>query len=203
MPRVSNEHLEARRRQILTAAYRCFGERGFHKTTMRDICRAADLSAGAVYNYFSGKEEIVEAVAECGRNSARSLMDSIDKPEGAAEALAGIAAELIPMLDDPSGAESARFDVRLWGEAVHTPRLGKLFRKARDSAGDPFVEIIRKGQDKGEIRKDLDARAAGTVLLAILLGLQVQKAIDPRMKAGECTEVVKSLLTGAFARSNV
>lgn len=201
MPRVSTEHLEARKRQILIAAYHCFGERGFHKTTMRDICRAANLSAGAVYNYFTSKEEIVEAVAECGRSSTRSLVDSIDRPEGAAEALAGIAAELIPMLDDPAGAESARFDVRLWGEAVHTPRLRKLFRKARDSAGDPFVEIIRKGQDKGEIRKHLDARAVGTVLLAILLGLQVQKAIDPQMKAGECTEVVKSLLTGAFARS--
>jgi hypothetical protein len=105
------------------------------------------------------------------------------------------------MLDDPSGAESARFDVRLWGEAVHTPRLGNLFRQARDSAGEPFVEIVRKGQQRGEIRKDLDAHAAGTVFLAVLLGLQLQKAIDPKMKVGECSEVIQALLTGTFADS--
>ena len=48
MARVSQEHLDARRRQILEGAARCFARDGFHSTTMQDILRETGLSAGAV-----------------------------------------------------------------------------------------------------------------------------------------------------------
>lgn len=62
MPRVSQERLDARRRQILEAAARCFARNGFHATSMQDVLKEADLSAGAVYRYFSGKEELIAAI---------------------------------------------------------------------------------------------------------------------------------------------
>ena len=43
MPKVTEEHVEARRRQILSAALRCFAREGFHRATMQDICRQAEL----------------------------------------------------------------------------------------------------------------------------------------------------------------
>ena len=62
MPKVSAAHLEARRRGILKAAFRCFVRNGLHTTTVRDICRAANLSPGAVYRYFPSKQAIIEAL---------------------------------------------------------------------------------------------------------------------------------------------
>src|SRR5689334_18950733 len=64
MPRVSPEHLGARRRQILAAARACFVRDGFHATSMQDILRAADLSAGAIYRYFPSKDAIVATIAK-------------------------------------------------------------------------------------------------------------------------------------------
>src|SRR5512141_1828028 len=61
MPKVTEEYADTRRRQIIDAAYRCFARKGFHQTTMRDIYAETGLSAGAVYNYFKSKEEIIEA----------------------------------------------------------------------------------------------------------------------------------------------
>src|SRR5690242_15007919 len=61
MPKVSEQHMEARRQQIIDAAYRCFARKGFHQTTMRDIYEEAGLSPGAVYHYFSSKADIIEA----------------------------------------------------------------------------------------------------------------------------------------------
>src|ERR687892_1283375 len=63
MPKVTEEHLAARRRQILDAALVCFSRRGFHQTSMQAIFEESGLSPGAVYRYFKSKEEIVEAIA--------------------------------------------------------------------------------------------------------------------------------------------
>src|SRR3954466_4084938 len=62
MPKVTEEHVDARRRQILSAALRCFAREGFHRTTMQDIFREADLSPGAVYSYFTGKDELISGI---------------------------------------------------------------------------------------------------------------------------------------------
>ena len=63
MPKVSKQYLEARCSEILDAAVVCFARSGFHKATMRDIVQESRLSSGAIYNLFSGKQEIVAAIA--------------------------------------------------------------------------------------------------------------------------------------------
>jgi AcrR family transcriptional regulator len=55
---------EERIRNILSASKKLFLKKGYFSTTMRDICREAALSIGAVYFYFSGKEEIYARVCE-------------------------------------------------------------------------------------------------------------------------------------------
>ncbi|HEY3480630.1 MAG TPA: helix-turn-helix domain-containing protein, partial [Streptomyces sp.] len=75
MPKVSEEHKESRRRQIIDAAWVCFARNGFHKTSMPDVFAEAGLSAGAVYRYFSGKEALIAAIAEV---STQQFMDTID-----------------------------------------------------------------------------------------------------------------------------
>ena len=64
MPKVSDEHMEGRRRQIIDAAIACFARDGFHRATMQDICAEARLSPGAIYRHFPGKDAIVEAIAD-------------------------------------------------------------------------------------------------------------------------------------------
>ena len=64
MPKVSQEHLDARRRQILDAAIECFSEQGFHRATMHDIVQRSGLSAGAIYRYFESKDELIQAIID-------------------------------------------------------------------------------------------------------------------------------------------
>jgi AcrR family transcriptional regulator len=56
--------VERRRRQIADAAVRLFVEKGFHKTTTRQIARAADISIGSLYEYFTTKEDILYIVCD-------------------------------------------------------------------------------------------------------------------------------------------
>src|SRR5437870_5035015 len=77
MPKVTEAHLEARREQILDAAAECFARKGFHRSTMHDICQMAELSPGAVYRYFRSKDEIIEAMEEQGRQHSAAIIDAV------------------------------------------------------------------------------------------------------------------------------
>jgi TetR/AcrR family transcriptional regulator len=52
----------AKRDQILDAAVRCFGRYGYRRTSMETIAQAADVSRPALYQYFTGKEEVFRAM---------------------------------------------------------------------------------------------------------------------------------------------
>ncbi len=51
--------IAARKVQILDAAATVFAEKGFHRTTTKEIAKAADVSEGTLYNYFDSKEDIL------------------------------------------------------------------------------------------------------------------------------------------------
>src|SRR5581483_10690212 len=74
MPRISDARKDARRRQILEAAVRCFARDGFQGATIPDICAEAGLSVGAVYGYFASKDAIIAALAESGRRGTAALI---------------------------------------------------------------------------------------------------------------------------------
>jgi len=54
---------ERRRQEILTAAARVFSEKGYANSTTKEIADAADIAEGTLYNYFSGKRDILLAVS--------------------------------------------------------------------------------------------------------------------------------------------
>lgn len=62
---IKNQDLvELRRCQIVDAAVQLFIENGFHKTTTRQIARAAGLSIGSLYEYIESKEDVLYLVCD-------------------------------------------------------------------------------------------------------------------------------------------
>lgn len=51
--------IAVRRKQILDAATVVFAQRGFHRTTVKDIAKQADIADGTLYNYFQNKEDLL------------------------------------------------------------------------------------------------------------------------------------------------
>ncbi len=58
------ELVNRRRRQIVDAAVKLFIKNGFHKTTTREIARAAGFSIGSLYEYVASKEDILYMVCD-------------------------------------------------------------------------------------------------------------------------------------------
>jgi AcrR family transcriptional regulator len=58
MPKVSAEHKEARREQILAGAQRAFAKHGYEGATVTRLEEETGLSRGAIFNYFENKEAL-------------------------------------------------------------------------------------------------------------------------------------------------
>lgn len=87
------------REQILSAAASCFRERGIKATTMQEIAKRAGISVGNFYNYFDGKDAIIDEFAQ--REVAR-LACEIDEivngrvsPGGAATTVSRVFAQTV------------------------------------------------------------------------------------------------------------
>jgi AcrR family transcriptional regulator len=65
LTQVKNQELvDQRRLQIVDAAVRLFIEKGFHKTTTREIAQTAGISIGLLYEYVASKEDVLYLVCE-------------------------------------------------------------------------------------------------------------------------------------------
>ncbi|MGA7203864.1 MAG: helix-turn-helix domain-containing protein, partial [Specibacter sp.] len=63
MPRVSDEHRQLMTLRIEQAAMECARRKGFAALSMSDIISESGLSAGAIYGYYKGKDELLAALA--------------------------------------------------------------------------------------------------------------------------------------------
>jgi AcrR family transcriptional regulator len=179
MPKVTNEHKAARRRQILDAAARCFARDGFHRTSMQDIVRESGISAGLVYRYFAGKDDMITAIVAEWHDQRQAAL-----AEGPA---AETYLELLRAVGDPAARERMRLGVQIWAEAIRSPHIAEVARRTIDEPRTAVAELLRAA---GEPNPDGLARA----LIALYQGLQLQTAWDSGVDNEAYVEAVQSLL---------
>ncbi|MFC7062279.1 TetR/AcrR family transcriptional regulator [Halobacillus seohaensis] len=80
---IKNEALvEKRRQQMIRGAVQLFKEKGFHKTTTREIAKASGFSIGTLYEYIRTKEDVLFLVCDSIYESVKNRMEvSIDQHE--------------------------------------------------------------------------------------------------------------------------
>ena len=77
MPKVSAEHVEARRAQILDGARRCFARWGYDGATVPRLEQAIGLSHGAIFNYYASKLDLFVALAREDHERFGSLYETL------------------------------------------------------------------------------------------------------------------------------
>ena len=74
MPKVSAEHKERRREQILDGARRCFARHGYEGATVARLEQEIGLSRGAIFNYFPSKDALfIELAIEMSKRRDRRV----------------------------------------------------------------------------------------------------------------------------------
>ena len=198
MPKVTEEHLEAKREIILHAAIACFARDGFHKTKMSDIAEMAGVSDGLAYRYFSGKDEIIQEAIQLvtGRTEPFDIESLDDDDIGA-------------MIDLTVGSEFKRFDLpgrkttvglrmQSWSEALENEEVRDQVVSRWDRYQPVTMQMWTKAQSQGLVSQDLDPKAVDQVFMAIHDGLDVRWALDHKVDVDACRDVVLALMKGHF-----
>ncbi|MEU9167989.1 TetR/AcrR family transcriptional regulator [Streptomyces sp. NPDC048420] len=183
MARVSQAHLDARRRQILDGAAVCFARSGFHATSMQDVLKEVDLSAGAVYRYFSGKEELIGAIVaevlgqvregfeEAGRSSPPPPPDLL-----VASVLGRVLATKESLTVDGRPAYP-RLVVQVWTETLRNDELAAVLREGYSSVREAWARIVKAYQDAGTMRSDVPPESVARTMMAAAMGFIAQQAL--------------------------
>ena len=183
MPRVSAAHEQEVRDRILSAAARVFSEKGYHSSTIADVVRESGLSVGAIYTYFSGKDELIRLT--CDQIAARGLDELAERLAPAtttAERMA-IAIRLYVETIDAYGGDPGQITlVQAWAEADREPGVREMLAARRERLVGAGRLLISQGIASGELPGWLDVDAVTRGFLGLLDGLLLQ-----RIEAGDAS----------------
>jgi AcrR family transcriptional regulator len=179
------------REALLAGAKRCLIEKGYARTTARDIAAASGVSLAAIGYHFGSKDALMnqaiyEFVGEWGEELERAL-----SAEGALDAeplerFESIMGRTIESFGGPArGMWAAQLE--LMGPMQQNQELRTFLAGVQRDAADGLAELflgIDPAQDPAA------ARTAGSVLHALLIGIIVKWFMDPKqaLSAHELTE---------------
>jgi AcrR family transcriptional regulator len=150
-PKLQEKKSEETRQQILETALELFRRKGFERTTMRDVARAARLSLGASYYYFPSKEAIVMAYYDyVQREHRRRAEAELAKAKTLRERLAIAFHTKLEILRDDRDLLTALF--RYGGERDHPLSwFGSATRAQREES----MAVFRAATANEKLPRDL------------------------------------------------
>lgn len=163
------------RERIFRAAMKLFAERGFFNTTVEDITQAADVGKGTFFNYFPTKEHVIgvlhdiqlrrveeaRAAAQAGNLPLRQLLQQfmlrIAEEPGRSPMLAR---GLLASLFSSEPVREMLMDTMVRGRAI-------------------LAEVLRLGQDRGEIRRDITPQEMSRAFQQCVFGTVFLWSVSP------------------------
>ncbi|WP_406859493.1 TetR/AcrR family transcriptional regulator [Streptomyces sp. HUAS MG47] len=181
MARVSQEHLDARRRQILDGAARCFARNGFHATSMQDVFTEVGLSAGAVYRYFNGKEALIAAIAQEAFGGIRAAFEDASRmvPPPMPDVLLGGVLRMFLEQRIPGADQRAfpRLIIQVWTETLRDEQLSATLAAGYQGMRAAWSELVEAYRKNGLLRADVPADHVARTLIAVAQGFIAQQAL--------------------------
>lgn len=132
--------------KIFDATLAISNKKGFHAMSLRNLSEGAGLSMGALYSYFTGKDELLAMIQEQGRRlTTRILVEQVEAAPGLREKLrAGIVAHIyLSEVMQPwfyfSFMEARNLDKKQMKAAIESEILTEQV----------FADILRSGREEG------------------------------------------------------
>lgn len=193
--RRTKEEAAATRQAVLDAALIVFSDKGYAAANLEDIARQAGVTRGAVYWHFEDKADLYHTlVGEIPQRLTLAIEGAMAEGGSYRERLRRLLVESLVDLE-----RDARYrliiELTLF-KSAHPELADGLRRKSEGTraAINGLADFLRAGVETGELRRDLDVKAAAAALVSLHNGLTMtwllaEQAFSLRQSAEAAAEV--------------
>ena len=165
-----------RRRAIMEAALELYARGGFRGTGLAAIGERVGISHAAVLYHFGSAVNLLREVLEERDRRIAEHLAPIFAP-GGLEALRRLPEVARVNLENPG---LARLHTVLQAENLEADgEVHDFFLNRRRNVHQVLADLLRRGQKRGEIRRDIDVHQKADEIIAFMEGAQVQQLLDP------------------------
>src|SRR6516225_3897932 len=164
---------ERTRKRLLQAGFREVYRSGFRSASIDTILAATNVTKGALYYHFDGKEDLGHAIVEeiIAKLPHDKWVRPLQRGKNPIDALIGIVQATSVRPEDVKGG------CPLVNLAQEMSPLDEQFRKRLETIFQAWQEgiatALRRGQSQGTVRRDLVPEEAATFLIALVEGYEV------------------------------
>ncbi|MFE3321027.1 TetR/AcrR family transcriptional regulator [Nocardia sp. NPDC059195] len=195
MVRVSRAESKQRtRRSVLDAAVTMFLEHGYNACSLEQIADAAGFSTGAVYSNFGGKPELaIAAIEELYERETVRVLGVLAEAGPSVQAW-------VPVMRDwvqhtIGERRWARFELELSVVMATRDELRPLLSQRYARMRDQLAAAVRVAAEQGTFTDDADWDATATLLLGLILGVAMQRVVDPLLPTDNLIHGLETLVS--------
>jgi AcrR family transcriptional regulator len=193
MPKIVDKQEKSHR--IATIALKEFRTRGYSRTRIADIAKAAGIGKGTVYEYFQNKTDILRyAFDEFFEGFRNGALEALAEATGSREkllALVDFSFDHISQWEDHCTAYMSYFSSERAGSEDFFS-MDNLY----DIMDQMLIALIREGQSAGEIDTAIDATSMARLLICIYDGIITRRLFDtPKIDSQSLSQSARILLT--------
>ncbi len=168
MPKVVPEYKEEAKNRILEAANKVFAEKGYHEATMDDIAKRLGVSKGAIYLYFSGKEDLFEAMCKTTPQAFKEiLLSSFGNDANPIQSATQFFDKMLKL-----SASNPGLSFEILSEASRNPSLKRILKQNHEEYERVLTGFLDEGRKRKIVGDNLDIRPLANALIALWNGLE-------------------------------
>jgi AcrR family transcriptional regulator len=175
MPKLAQEVQAARRDHILDAAEACFTLKGFHGTSMQDICRRAGVSPGALYIYFASKDDLIIGLADREKLRFMSELDRLSSSGDFLGALKQMAEHFC--CEEPRA--KLLLHIEIGAEAARNHRVQQTVISVNRFLMERFSALLDREVREGRVTLSQPVGSVVRAMAALGDGIFWHRALDP------------------------
>jgi AcrR family transcriptional regulator len=184
----------AKRRQIMEGARAVFLAQGFDRASMDEIARAAGVSKGTLYVYFSSKQRLFEDLIIEDRREQSEQLVKIDTADADIRTmLTRFGVSLAEMMQRPQTIALTRIVI---AASAHFPDIGRAFYAAGPGYGIDYVSAYFEAKCAEGRLSMPDTRLAAAQFLELCL-CRVLKPLLFNVSGPISREKIEAVVTGA------
>jgi TetR/AcrR family transcriptional repressor of nem operon len=158
----------------LKQAVELFASKGYSETSMEDIVKATGVSRYGIYGTFGNKRELFEqALDRYAESMGKQAFLRLLEPDASVEHIRRIFRERVTDMCCQEENKGCLFIHTAMELAPQDDDLRDVLQKFMQRMGKLFAVGLESAKERGEVRADLDVKAAGDLLTSTMFGLAV------------------------------